>query len=107
MTYSWLIPIAIVFIVVGLPVLLRSAENRRTFLLDMKKEERLIAEAKARELELEHKRRELEYREAVLELERFDRRMILDPPAAPDDEPGAADSGDDGPDPGDRPRRVR
>jgi hypothetical protein len=106
MTYGWLIPIAIVFIVVGLPTLLRSVENRRTFLLDMKKEERLIAEARARELELEHKRRELEYREAALELERFDRRMLADPPAAMGDHPDAAHSGDDVTDPGDDPRPV-
>lgn len=74
MTYGWLIPVAIVFIIFGLPMMLRSLDSRRKFLLDLKKEERLIAEAKAKELELEHKRRELEYREALLELERFDRR---------------------------------
>lgn len=95
MTYGWLIPIAIVFIVVGLPVVLRSLENRRKFLLDLKKEERLIAEAKAKELELEHKRRELEYREALLELERFDRRIdgptrrTRDPVDDDDDEHGS------------------
>jgi hypothetical protein len=80
MTWGWLIPIVIVFTIFGLPVLTRHADRRRQFLLDLKKEERLIAEAKARELELEHKRRELEYREALLELERFDRRSGTKPP---------------------------
>jgi hypothetical protein len=97
MTYGWLIPIAIVFIVVGLPVMLRSLDNRRKFLLDLKKEERLIAEAKAKELELEHKRRELEYREALLELEQFDRRSGRPPSRqVPLDDEGEG-GGDDGP----------
>lgn len=71
---GWLVPIAIVFIIFGMPAVVRIVEGRRKFLLNLKQEERRIAEAKARELELEHKRRELEYREALLELERFDRR---------------------------------
>lgn len=74
MQLSWLVPVLIVFIIFGGMLLGRLAEGRRKFLLDLKREERLIVEAKAREQELEHKRRELEYREALLELERFDRR---------------------------------
>ncbi len=94
MTYGWLIPIAIVFIIFGLPLVFRSIENRRKFLLDLRKEERLIAEAKAKELELEHKRRELEYREALLELEQFDRRSGR-PPSRQDplDDEGEGDGG--------------
>jgi hypothetical protein len=90
MTWGWLIPIVAILAIFGLPALVRLTEGRRKFLLDLRKEERLIAEAKARELELEHKRRELEYREALLELEKFDRRAgkagDLDGPDR--DEPG-------------------
>jgi hypothetical protein len=63
------------FLVLGGPwALVRLVEGKRKFLLDMKKQEARIAEAKAKELEIAHKRQELEYREALLELERFDRR---------------------------------
>lgn len=65
----------IVFLAMGgMGSVIKLVEGRRRFLLDLKKEEARIAEAKARELEIQHKRAELEYREAVLELERFDRR---------------------------------
>ena len=78
-------------------------EGRRKFLLNLKREERLIAEAKARELELEHKRRELEYREAVLELERFDRRErgLLPPQTGSPSErqPGPAPAPEPAPEP--------
>jgi hypothetical protein len=92
-TYGWLIPIVIILAVFGLPALIRLTEGRRKFLLDLKREERMIAEARAKELELEHKRRELEYREALLELEKFDRRSgtesgdLRDIPPDRDDRP--------------------
>lgn len=84
MSLGSLIPIVLILAIFGLPALVKLIEGRRRFLLDLKKEERLIAEAKAKELELEHKRRELEYREALLELEKFDRRTG---PARPLDDP--------------------
>jgi hypothetical protein len=95
MTWGWLIPIVVILTIFGVPALVRLAEGRRTFLLDLKKEERLIAEAKTKVVELEQKRRELEYREALLELERFDRRTGpgqgpgggLDDLDDPDDQP--------------------
>jgi hypothetical protein len=89
---GWLIPIAIVFTIFGLPMLLKHAEGRRKFLLDLKKEERRIAEAKAKELELEQRRRELEYREALLELERFDRRRDHPMPPKIDQSDGGSDT---------------
>jgi Sec-independent protein translocase protein TatA len=79
MSWGWLLPMFIIFMVFGMPALTRLADGRRKFLLELKREERLIAEAKAKELELEHKRRELEYREAMLELEKFDRRSGMGP----------------------------
>jgi hypothetical protein len=91
MTSGWLVPIAIVFMIFGLPVVVRLMEGRRRFLLDLKREERQIAEARAREKELEHKRRELEYREALLELERFDRRP--DPLVPEQGDPPATQAG--------------
>ncbi|HEY8452901.1 MAG: hypothetical protein FWJ70_11425 [Micromonosporaceae bacterium] len=93
---GWLVPVAIFFMIFGLPAVVRIVEGRRKFLLDLKREERRIAEARAKELELEHKRRELEYREALLELERFDRRErgLLPPepgsPTQPQPRPGPA-----------------
>jgi hypothetical protein len=98
MTWTWLVPVLIVFIVVGLPVLARQSDQRRKFLLELKKEDRLIAEARARERELEQKRRELEYREALLELERFDRRTGGPGRAIDPLDPDV--SGSDPPDPG-------
>lgn len=82
--------LSIIFILSGGPfALVRLVEGRRRYLLQVKEQEARIAEAKAKELELEHKRKELEYREALLELERFDRRtgrITLDPgePDKPD-----------------------
>jgi hypothetical protein len=74
-SFGWLVALFVIFMVFGgAQTVLRLVEGRRKHLLEVKQEERLIAEAKVRELELEHKRRELEYREALLELERFDRR---------------------------------
>jgi hypothetical protein len=90
MSWGWLVPVFLFFMFFGgAQAVVNLVEGRRRLKLELKQEERLIAEAKARELELEHKRRELEYREALLELERFDRRTGLtklpeqgEPPAA-------------------------
>jgi hypothetical protein len=74
MVLVWLlIPVAVLAAVL-IPVALSSAiSSRREYLLALKREEARIAEARIRELELQQKRAELEYREALLELERFDR----------------------------------
>jgi len=45
----------------------------------MQREERLLIEAKTKQLEAENRRAELEYRSALAELERFDRRADLGP----------------------------
>jgi hypothetical protein len=62
------------FVMGGLGVVTRLVEGGRKHRLDIKREEARIAEAKAREFEITHKQAELAYREALLELERFDRR---------------------------------
>jgi hypothetical protein len=69
--------IIVFFATGGVGMVIRLVEGRRKFLLDLKEKEVRIAEAKAKELEIQHKRAELEYREALLELERFDRRTGL------------------------------
>lgn len=79
--------IIVFFATGGVGALLRLVEGRRKFQLELKQEERRIAEAKAKELEIQYKRAELEYREALLELERFDRRTgIARPPPDPIEE---------------------
>jgi hypothetical protein len=75
--------IIVFFAAGGVGFLTRLVEGRRKYLLDLKREEARVAEAKVREQELEHKRAELEYREALLEIERFDRRTPP-PPDPPD-----------------------
>lgn len=74
--------IILFFVFGGSGVVVRLVEGRRRHQLDLKREEARIAEAKVREQELEQKRAELEYREALLEIERFDRRTP--PPEPPD-----------------------
>jgi hypothetical protein len=70
--------IIVFFAAGGTGMVTRLVESRRKFLLEMKEKEARIAEAKAKELEIQHQRAELEYREALLELERFDRRPPQD-----------------------------
>ena len=74
MQWSWLVPVLIVLVIFGGPLIGRLTEGRRKFLLELKREERLIAEARTKEQELEHKRGGLEYRGALRGLGRFDRR---------------------------------
>lgn len=75
MGWSVLVPIVVIFMVFGgMNALVRMVEGRRKLVLDLKREDTRIAEAKAKELEIQQRRAELEYREALLELERFDRR---------------------------------
>lgn len=77
--------IIVFFATGGVGALIRLVEGRRKHQLALKKEDRRIAEAKAKELEIQYKRAELEYREALLELERFDRRTGTQrPPSLPD-----------------------
>src|SRR5690606_11140026 len=58
----------------GMGAIIRLVEGRRTYRLELKEKEARIAEAKAKELEVAQQRAELEYRQALLELEGFDRR---------------------------------
>lgn len=49
-------------------------DGRRKFKLELVKEERRRIEARTKELEAQNKRIELDYRQALLEIEHFDRR---------------------------------
>jgi hypothetical protein len=57
--------------------------GRRKFKLELKKEERRLVEAQTKQIEAKNKQVELDYREAVLELERFDRRSTDAPAEEP------------------------
>lgn len=86
MSWGWLVPVVMFFMIFGgAQAVVNLVEGRRRYKLELKREERLIAEAKAKELEREQQRRELEYREALLELERFDRREGLPAQLRPPD----------------------
>ena len=79
-----LIPIVFIFMFFGgMGAIVHLIDGRRKFRLEMKEKEARIAEAKAKELEVEQQRAELEYRQAMLELERFDRRTGGGPPLPP------------------------
>lgn len=80
----WIVAAIVAFMCLGgTGLILRLVEGRRRFQLDLKEREARIAEAKAQELDVQQRRAELEYREALLELERFDRRTGMSPPSAP------------------------
>lgn len=80
----WIVAAIVAFMCLGgTGLILRLIEGRRRFQLDLKEREARIAEAKAQELDVQQRRAELEYREALLELERFDRRTGMSPPSAP------------------------
>jgi hypothetical protein len=104
MSAGILIPLLAIFMALGgMGAIIKLVEGRRNFLLELKREEARIAEARAKELdaqireqEVKQRRAELEYREALLELERFDRRSgqlarplppELYPPEAPPPRP--------------------
>ncbi|QSB13036.1 hypothetical protein JQS43_15410 [Natronosporangium hydrolyticum] len=79
-----LIPLLVIFMVFGgMGAIIKLVEGRRQHQLELKREETRQAEAKAKEREIEQRRAELEYREALLELERFDRRSGQPPRPVP------------------------
>lgn len=72
---EWLIWVMVFITVISVSgILVGHLDGQRKHKLEMKKEDRLLIEARTRELEEQNKRAELEYRQAQLELERFDRR---------------------------------
>lgn len=84
----WIAIAIIVFLCTGgAGLVVRLIEGRRQHRLDLKREEARIAEAHTRERELQQRRDELAYREALLELERFDRRATGPGPPAPPADP--------------------
>lgn len=84
----WIAIAIIIFLCTGgAGLVVRLVEGRRKHQLDLKREEARIAEAQTREREFQQRRDELAYREALLELERFDRRTTGPGRPAP---PGSA-----------------
>lgn len=72
---DWLIYILLFVMIISLSgMALGYVDGRRKHRLDMQREERLLVEARTKELEAQNQRTELEYRQAMVELERFDRR---------------------------------
>jgi hypothetical protein len=72
---EWLIYLMLFVTIISLSgMALGYVEGRRKHRLEMQREERLLIEARTKELEAHHRRAELEYRSALTELERFDRR---------------------------------
>lgn len=72
---DWLIYLMMFVTIIALAGIgLAWTEGRRSHQLEMQREERLLIEARTKQLEAENRRAELEYRSALAELERFDRR---------------------------------
>ena len=83
---DWLIAIMAFVTVIALSgMLLGYVEGRRKHKVELHKEARRLVEARTKEIEAQNRRTELEYRNAIAELERFDRRTggdTLAPPGA-------------------------
>ena len=85
---DWLIAIMAFVTVIALSgMLLGYVEGRRKHKVELHKEARRLVEARTKEIEAQNRRTELEYRNAIAELERFDRRTGGDPPAPPEAAP--------------------
>jgi hypothetical protein len=81
---EWLIYLmAFVTIIALSGMALGYAEGRRKHRLEMQREERLLVEARTKEIEAHNQRAELEFRSALAELERFDRRGVAGAAAPP------------------------
>ena len=74
---DWLVYLMMFVTIIALAgIALAWSEQRRSHRLEMQREERLLIEAKTKQLEAENRRAELEYKSALAELERFDRRAV-------------------------------
>src|SRR5690606_25831165 len=72
---DWLIYLMMFVTIIALAGIgLARTEGRRSHQLEMQREERLLIEARTKQLEAENRRAELEYRSALAELARFDPR---------------------------------
>jgi hypothetical protein len=90
---GWLylmVPMTLLLLVLAAVLALPLAEGRRKHLLEMRREEARLAEARVKAMELRQRRAELEYREALLELERFDRRTGAGPTTGLTGAPGGS-----------------
>lgn len=84
---DWLIYIMVFVTIISLSgMALGWVDGRRKHQLHMQREERLLIEARTKEIEARNRQAELEYRSALAELERFDHR---DGPTAPAQAPPA------------------
>src|SRR5690606_36592235 len=72
---DWLLYVMLFVTIISLAgIAFAWSEQRRSHRLEMQREERLLIEAKTKQLEAENRRAELEYRSALAELARFDPR---------------------------------
>lgn len=77
---EWLVYIMICVTIIALAgITLGYFEGRRKHKLELQREERLLIEARTKQMEAENQRADLEYRKAVAELEQFDRRRDTPP----------------------------
>lgn len=81
---DWLVYLMLFVTIISLSGIgLGYVEGRRKHRLEMQREERLLIEARTKQLEAENRRAELEYKSALAELERFDRRKEVGAADAP------------------------
>lgn len=72
---EWLVYLMLFVTIIALSgIALGYVDGRRTHQLKMQREERLLIEARTKEIEAKNRQAELEYHSALAELERFDRR---------------------------------
>lgn len=83
---EWLVYLMLFVTIISLGgIALGYVEGRRKHQLEMQREERLLVEARTKEIEARNQQAELEYRSALTELERFDRRgEAASPPSLAD-----------------------
>jgi hypothetical protein len=89
---EWLVYLMLFVTIIALSgILLGYVEGRRKHQLEVQREERLLIEARTKEIEAKNRQAEIEYQSALAELERFDHRDgdAKPLPGVPD-RPGAA-----------------
>jgi hypothetical protein len=89
---AWLVYLMLFVTIIAVSgILLAYVEGRRKHQLEVQQEERLLIEARTREIEARNRQAELEYQSALAELELFDHRggNAKPLPEAPD-RPGTA-----------------
>lgn len=86
---EWLVYLMLFVTIIALSgIALGYIEGRRKHQLEMQREERLLVEARTKEIEAKNRQVELEYQSALAELERFDRRDAKSIKAPPESSSG-------------------